>query len=350
MTTDSHHRGALRDVALLAAAVPFAWAAYSRLAIDHDAPLPEALPGRRRVHDAPTAGRLAYYEDDGPVPGGSAPPLLLLHSINAAASSYEMRPLWDHYRGRRRVLALDLPGYGFSERSGRRYEPDLYAAAIVEFLEGVVGAAQGADVVALSLSCEFAALAALRRPELFHRLVMISPTGFNDPPNALQRARATGRSERIAGVLRSPPLAQPLFDLLVSRPSIGYFLRMQTEGPTDPGLEEYAWRTAHQPGARHAPLTFLSGGLFTPDIRRAYERLALPVLVLFDRSVNTAYEALPDTVARHDNWRAVRIGPARDLVHFDRPETTTRAMDEFFAEEMLPVVLGEEEVKEAEVW
>jgi pimeloyl-ACP methyl ester carboxylesterase len=349
MTTTSRYR--LRNAAALAAAAPLAWAAYSALAIDHDMPIAEALPGRRRVHDAPTAGPLAYYEEDGPAPAGSAPPLLLLHSINAAASSYEMRPLWDYYRQRRRVYALELPGFGFSARAARRYDPDLYVAAIIEFLEGVVNAAQGTDVVALSLTAEFVALAAMRRPELFRRLVLISPTGFDEPAHALEGARRTGWSERIAPVVQARPLAQPLFDLLVSRPSLRYFLARQTEGPVDPGLEEHAWRTAHQPGARHAPLAFLSGALFTPDIRRvAYERLALPVLVLHDRSVNTSYEALPAMVARHDNWRAERIGPARDLVHFDRPASTTRAMDEFFAEEMLPVTLGAEEITEDEVW
>ena len=93
----------------LAALAPIAWGTYSAFSAEHDAPLPEALPGRRRVFDAPTAGRLAYYEDPEPGPGTSAAPLVLLHSVNAAASSYEMRPLFERYRGRRPVYALDLP-------------------------------------------------------------------------------------------------------------------------------------------------------------------------------------------------------------------------------------------------
>ena len=47
------------------------------------------------------------------------PPLLLVHSVNAAASAAEVRPLHEHYRATRTVLSLDLPGYGFSDRSDR---------------------------------------------------------------------------------------------------------------------------------------------------------------------------------------------------------------------------------------
>ena len=57
-------------------------------------------------------------------------PLLLLHSINAAASAYEMKPLFEHYSRERPVYALDFPGYGLSDRSARDYTPRLMTDAI----------------------------------------------------------------------------------------------------------------------------------------------------------------------------------------------------------------------------
>ena len=45
-------------------------------------------------------------------------------------------------------------------------------------------------------------------------------------------------------------------------------------------MVEYDWRTARQPGAQHAPFAFLSGRLFSRDIRNVYEDLHLPVYVL----------------------------------------------------------------------
>jgi pimeloyl-ACP methyl ester carboxylesterase len=81
--------------------------------------LEEALRAQRRniAHDR----RLAIYRDAPPDLAGAQLPLLLIHSVNAAASAYEVRPLFDHYRGRRPVYALDLPGFGQSDRSDRLY-------------------------------------------------------------------------------------------------------------------------------------------------------------------------------------------------------------------------------------
>lgn len=317
----------------IAAAAPLAWAAYSRFGIDHAVPLGDALPARRLSLDTPAAGRLAYYlaED---ASFGAGPPLVLLHSINAAASAIEMRPLLEHYRGRRPVYALDLPGFGHSERSPRRYTPELYVTAIIELLEAAAG--PGADVVALSLTAEFAAMAALRRPELIRRLVLLAPTGLGQRPGALRAARQARRSGRIRRLLSLPGLSQPLFDLLVSRASLRFFLARQfAHALPHPDLIRYAWATAHRPGASRAPAAFLSGGLFTPDIReRVYRQVTQPVLVLHDRSANTSFDALPALLRARSNWEAVRVGPARGLLHWERPAEVVAAMDEFFQGEV----------------
>ena len=80
-----------------------------------------------------SAGCLSYYEDSD-VEGR---PLVLLHSINAAPSAMEMKPLFEHYRSRRPVYAPDLPGYGRSERNDIPYSPEMYADVLREFLAEV---------------------------------------------------------------------------------------------------------------------------------------------------------------------------------------------------------------------
>ena len=43
-------------------------------------------------------------------------PLLFIHSINAAPSAIELKPLFQHFRASRPVFAPDLPGFGRSTR------------------------------------------------------------------------------------------------------------------------------------------------------------------------------------------------------------------------------------------
>ena len=61
--------------------------------------------------------------------------MLLVHSVNAAGSACEMRPLFERHRAHRAVYALDLPGFGFSERSGLPYSPRLMTDAVLAMLD-----------------------------------------------------------------------------------------------------------------------------------------------------------------------------------------------------------------------
>ncbi|MBZ0291792.1 MAG: alpha/beta hydrolase, partial [Anaerolineae bacterium] len=149
------------------------WIIYSSRSIDHDLHLPKAIDAeKQRFLGTRTTRFMNYYADT----SAEGRPLVLIHSINAAASAYEMKPIFEHYRGSRPVYALELPGFGFSERSDRYYSYEMFKDAILDFMVDVVK--EAADVVALSLSCEFMARAALEAPEHFHSLVMISPSGF----------------------------------------------------------------------------------------------------------------------------------------------------------------------------
>ena len=58
-------------------------------------------------------GQLCFYVK------GQGRPLVLVHTINAAASAAEVRPLFESLSQHRTVYAIDLPGYGFAKVPGR---------------------------------------------------------------------------------------------------------------------------------------------------------------------------------------------------------------------------------------
>jgi hypothetical protein len=62
------------------------------------ATLPPALEAERRETNG-NAGRLSYYV------AGCGAPLLLIHSVNAAASAFEVRPIFESMRTTRRMAA-----------------------------------------------------------------------------------------------------------------------------------------------------------------------------------------------------------------------------------------------------
>ncbi len=280
--------------------------------------LPPALDAERTDHQLEGVGRISVYHDA----PGRGPALLLIHSINAAPSAFEMKPLFDHFRASRDVYAMELPGFGHSGRGDRVYSPALFEAAIRGVLDSVIAAP--ADAVGFSLSSEFLARAA-DHPRL-RSLALISPTGMSGdkPP-------ASGRGEKVRRIINLPGLGQALFALLTSRPSIRWFLNLSFEGEPPQEMVDYAWRTAHQPGARHAPFYFISGQLFTRDAYTSlYSRVTLPALVLYDRDANVGFDRLDELVASRANWHKARIAPTLGLPHWEQPAATFSALDHFW--------------------
>jgi pimeloyl-ACP methyl ester carboxylesterase len=308
-------------------AVAGGWIGYSALRIDHSQPLPDAVLAEKLTFLGKAGGWLNAYVDR----SAAGRPLVLIHSVNAAASAFEMGPLFRHYRAKRPVYALDLPGYGQSNRLQRNYTPHLFANAIAEFIETQVG--EPADVVGLSLGCEFVARAALARPELFHSLAFISPSGLGSASSgrASQQTEARGIADGLHQALAFPLWGRALFDLIATRRSIEFFLRKSFEGPVTPGFVDYGYATAHQPGAEHVPLRFIAGMLFTPDAATTlYEKLTVPTLALYDQDYFVGFDALPQVVQANPRWQAVRIAPTRGLPHFEKLAETAVALDAFW--------------------
>jgi len=288
--------------------------------------LATAIDSGVAILETPT-GDLFLYEST----IGHGAPVVLIHSINAAASSYEMRPLFEGLRAARPVIAFDLPGFGLSERRDQHYDKALFQNAIIAVLEHAHRRfGRPADLIALSLGSELGAAAALARPELVRSVTMISPTGFNLPSSDSTKGNKSPDKLHISKALLSI-LGAPLFWMLARRASIDYYLRKSFVGSVDQGLERYGVVSAHQEGARFAPLAFLSGELFESHIRsRVYEKLECPVHVIYDTDAYTSFATLHTSVAYRD-WTATRIAPTRGLPQFDRPERTLSAIEDFWA-------------------
>lgn len=288
--------------------------------------LPPAVSGER-LETRGIAGRVVCYV------AGSGAPLLLVHSVNAAASAAEVRPLHEHYRASRTVYSLDLPGFGASERSDRVYSPRLMTDALLQVMDAINSRGhQGAlDALAVSTGCEFLARAASEQPGRFGRLALVSPTGLRGDTPRRGPAGATRGSSWFYRALRGPGWGGALYRGLTRPGVIRYFLR-RTWGSRQ--IDEQLWAydvlTSRLPGSEHAPLYFLSGGLFSADILAVYESLGQPVWMSHGvRGDFTDYRGRRWLEGRA-NWRFT-VFPTGALPYFELPEQFFSGFDAFLA-------------------
>ena len=273
--------------------------------------LPDALAGERFEFDG-----ISCYT------AGRGAPLLLVHSVNAAASAAEVRPLYEHAAATRTVFALDLPGYGFSDRSDRAYTPRLMTDALHAVAAQIRKRCGPVplDALAVSLGCEFLARAAAEQPAHWGRIALVSPTGFLGKTPRRGPPGSTRGLPWLHRLLSNPRWAQALFRGLTRPGVVRYFLnRTWGSKHIDEAMWAYAVLTARQPGAHHAPLHFLSAGLFSADIHTVYDALRGPVWACHGvRGDFTDYRGMA-LVAACAGWQRT-VYPTGALPYFEVPE------------------------------
>ncbi|MEO0367102.1 MAG: alpha/beta hydrolase [Pseudomonadota bacterium] len=292
--------------------------------------LPRPLDGEVRSLES-RAGRLTYYAH------GEGEPVLLVHSINAAGSAIEMKPLFERLSERYRVYALDLPGFGLSERSERDYNIALYSTAVEDMLHLITATEhQSIRVVSLSLSSEFVARALAhgavgQSATAVDAFVMITPTGFRRGDDKRDGPAGSSREIRwFSKLLSLGNIGKRAFNLLSRPKTIRYFLK-RTWGSDniDEDLWHYDTLTTQQSGAHFAPLAFLSGKLFSKDCHALYRNLQLPVLVLHGTRGDFKDFRGAEWARSLANWRFIAYDTGA-LVHFEQPDEVNSEIQAFF--------------------
>jgi pimeloyl-ACP methyl ester carboxylesterase len=150
----------------------------------------DPLPAEERVVVG-ERGQLRVIDKN---PSGARETVLLVHGYGSSSASYA--PVIDALSAHLRVIAIDLPGFGKSDRREGDYTPDALADVLADVLthKGITRA----HVVGHSWGSSVALAFARRHPERLDRLVVISGWIYDDQLLPLMRwARVPGIGERL---------------------------------------------------------------------------------------------------------------------------------------------------------
>ena len=259
---------------------------------------------------------VAYTESGDP----EDPDLVLLHGINAAGSSGEFRAVFDTLADDYHVIAPDLPGFGCSDRPSLRYSATLYTEFVDDFLTGY----DEPSVVASSLSAAYTLGALTSDPELSVReLLLICPTTIAGPEPPKQWLQE---------LFRLPLVGTGLFNLVASKPSIRYFNAdhgyYDMTAVSDDWLA-YEWRTTHQPNARFAPASFISGYLNAEvDLADAIDTLGIEPTIVWGRDADITPLSQGRELASEADVPLVVIDRSKLLPHVEFPAEFTDVVAE----------------------
>ncbi|MBX3188649.1 MAG: alpha/beta fold hydrolase [Labilithrix sp.] len=238
---------------------------------------PYAIAAPRRILVTEATRDVSYYEDD----TASGLPVVLVHDLEPGAGALDVGALFDAIRRERAVVALDLPGFGYSMKPKAPWEREPYVRALEEILADV-SRRYGAtvDVVAVGLGAEIAARAVQRTTRVVRSLSIVAPTGFG----------------RMAALARS----------------MGH------------GAHAFAARVL---GALGATSTAIADPWITGEV---YDDLASPVLFAHGEGAADAAARVDAIVARHPRYTRQPIPGAGAIAHRTHPVETAAVLSAFW--------------------
>jgi pimeloyl-ACP methyl ester carboxylesterase len=271
-------------------------------------------PGFAKQAIATSLGSMVYYT---PVlKDEELPALIFLHNFGGGASAYEWSKVYPAFTNNYRVLAPDLIGWGESAHPVRNYQIADYLQTIAEFIQKTCRTP--VTVVASSLTAAFTIRLAIQQPDLFQKLLLVCPSGFDD--------FGQGAGRRLPLQLISTPLVDRLIYALGAENAVAVrnflmqFLFAKPERVSEEMVEAYL-ASAQQPNAEYAALAFLKGDLYF-DLALYLPQLAIPTVMLWGEQAQFTSVNLGRRLAKL-NPQAVQafeaIAGAGVLPHLEMP-------------------------------
>ncbi len=257
---------------------------------------------------------------------GEGEPVLFIHGVSAGVSSYEWRknflPLSDQFT----VYALDLLGFGLSDKPDVLYNAHLYSQLIIDFIMDVIG--RPVDIAASSHGAAYVTLAAEKHKPLVRRLLFSCPTGIGFADKQIPM------STWLSLALKVPVFGQSVYYGLTSYAGIEGYLKSQVyANPVNVGQDviDHYYAASHLPGADRAIRAFIAGKL-NVDVSQHFSLLTQPVAIVWGKQARITPVEMADRFIEANSMSRVEIlNDAAQLPHEERCEEYNDLARDVFA-------------------
>jgi pimeloyl-ACP methyl ester carboxylesterase len=210
------------------------------------------------------------------------PPLLLLHGFGSSLDQW--RDNLTSLARYRTVYALDLLGFGQSQKAATVFNTDLWSEQVFDFWQGWIGSP--VVLVGHSLGALVALNSAVVFPQMVDRLVMLTLPAAREELLTGQMGELSQKAERL---FSTPLLIRPIFQLFRQPRIIRGALRgiYQRRERVDQALVDQFIRPTADRGAARTLCYLVRSRTelqFTPETKKLVPQLTVPTLLLWGQA------------------------------------------------------------------
>ena len=269
--------------------------------------------------------RYTYIRPD--QPNQKMTPLILLHGFGASIGHWRhnLAVLGEHHT----VYALDLLGFGASEKAPVSYKVDLWVEQVYDFWRTFIQ--QPVVLVGNSIGSLVCLAAAAIHPEMVQGMVMMNLPDLSLEEEAIpQFLRPVVAA--IKSVVASPPVLKTLFEV-VRRPSVvrrwAAIAYSNPDAVTDELVDILVSPTQDR-GAAQAFIAIFKGRVspeFGPHVKALLPTLNIPMLLVWGQEDRMVPPALAPQFAKYNsNLQLLMLENAGHCPHDECPEQVNQAI------------------------
>jgi pimeloyl-ACP methyl ester carboxylesterase len=240
--------------------------------------------------------------------------VLLIHGLGGSIDSW-INNINAISKQQLRVIALDLPGFGFSDKPKINYTISFYTTFVAKFIKSLK-LRSSVSIVGCSLGGQIAAQVALNHPNLVSRLVLISPAG------ALPVSfRGTPALRNYVDVLKAETLQEAK-----------KALSSVDNGHVDDSYAHNFYSELLTPGAKEAFISALSGSTNAPRLSRRLHKIKAVTLLIWGKDDRIIPVKFIEPFVKMENCRIILLEKCGHIPYISRSALFNKIVTDFIKE------------------
>lgn len=257
---------------------------------------------------------------------GSGAPLLLVHDLTVGSCSYEFHKIIDQLSKQYEVYAIDMLGYGLSDKPNMTYTSFLYVQLLTDFIKTIIG--KKTDVIAVGDSSSLAIITCHNNPEVFNRLILINPQSLyqlNLIPSKRTRA--------LKLLVDTPIIGTFVYNIITSKKAFSErfkkYYYYDTSKIEDTDIEAYVEAShLHDYNSKYS-LSSHIGRYMNLNILHALKEVNHSIFIIAGREKKDIKTIVENYLYYNNSIEAAYIMKTKQFPHMEAPQKVLNQLDIF---------------------
>lgn len=227
---------------------------------------------------------------------GEGSPILLIHDLHPAVSSFEWNYIIKKLEAHHTVYAIDLLGCGKSDKPNLTYTNYMYVQLVTDFIKKVIE--EKTDLIASGDSCSFSLMAAHMDDSILNKMFFVSPPSLES-----MQLNPNHQNNLLKNILEIPVIGTFFYNIQMTKGKITNLFEKEyyrKKAFISNELKDFYYESAH---SNHCSGKFLFGSILgnytNINIIPALKKIENPIFLIGSRD-SEKYSHIIDSYLKYN--------------------------------------------------